>query len=107
MLLGNGTDDRVFMLQQLMFQYVGVWISTRVLDTLVYTCVCVFVCMCTCTCKIRLSPDLTVLNYCVSQVVSLLIDTLLGECTEDCDLHSHHFETLRPHSLTSTLQAFN
>jgi len=43
MLLGEGTDDRVIMLQQLMFQYVGIWISTRVLYTIVYTCVCVCV----------------------------------------------------------------
>jgi len=79
MLLGEATDDRVIMLQQLMFQCVGIWISTRVLDTLVYACMCV--CVCVCSCKIRLSPDLMMLNYCVSQVVSLLTDTLLDEYT--------------------------
>jgi hypothetical protein len=46
MLLGEGTDDRVIKLQQLMFQYVGIWISTGVLDTLVYACVCVCACAC-------------------------------------------------------------
>jgi len=63
--------------------------------------------MCARSYKIQLSPDLMVLNYCVSQVVSLLIDTLLDEYTEDNDLHIHHFENLRPHSLTSILQALN
>jgi len=80
MLLGNGTDDRVIMLQQLIFQYVGVWISTKSpRQSCLCMCVCVCVwaraCMCTRLCKIQLSPDLMVLNYCVSQVVSLLTDT--------------------------------
>jgi hypothetical protein len=109
MLLGSGTDDRVIMLQQLMFQYVGVWISTkspRHLCMRVYVCVCacLHMHMCTCLLKIQLSPDLMVLNYCVSQVVSLLTDTLLDEYTEDSD---HHFENLRHHSLTSISQALN
>ena len=90
MLLGVGTDDRVIMLQQLMFQYDGVRISTRVLNTLVYTCVCVcvcvFVCMCACLCKIQLSPDLRVLNYCVSQVVPLLTDTFIVTTLKTSDL---------------------
>jgi hypothetical protein len=93
------------MLPQLMFQYVGVWVSTRVLDTLVYACVCARTYAH--LRKIQLSPDLMVLNYSVSQVVSLLTDTLLDECTEDSDLHCYHLENLRPYPLTSVLQAFN
>ena len=58
MVLGDGTDDRVIMLQQLMFQYIGVWISTSVLDAHASICAymradaCVWAHVRVCLCKI-------------------------------------------------------